>query len=258
MLRYPAILDDIYKFCDCVCMLQFREDPELEKQWTEAERLKEEGSEQYKKGDIRNGIALLSKAIELHPTNKVYYSNRVLMYLKTKEYEKALEDCQHIRELDPVSRYIKGHYLRGLVLYNMRKYKNAASAFQTVIKINPNFKEAIKRLDECKTHIDKEQLAKNEQRRRSSEKFLAMSKLAVVSTDNKNKEPEKSNAAAAVPALVGDSIAADANIAPKQDQEQHKEQKLNDEDYEDNVQPLKENENDIENNDLSEVVAQTE
>jgi len=197
--------------------LEFREDSQLEKQWAEAEQLKEDGNEHFKKNDLKNSIDLLSKAIALHPTNKVYYSNRVLMYLKSREFDKALEDCRRIRELDPVSRYIKGHYLRGLVLYNLKKYKNAASAFQTVIKINPKFKEAIKRLEECKTFIVKEQELKNEQRRKSSEQFLAM-----------------------------------ANLVKEKDKDKHSNENKNDtdnnEDDEDNVPALKEGEFDFENN----------
>jgi tetratricopeptide (TPR) repeat protein len=226
----------------------FREDPELEKQLTEAEALKEEGNEYYKKGDAKSGIDYLSRAIALHPTNKVYYSNRVLMYLKIKDYGKALEDCQKIRELDPVSRYIKGHYVRGLVLYNMKKYKNAASAFQTVIKINPSFKEAIKRLDECKQHIDKEQAVKNEQRKRESEKYINLTNIANrtdVSEDkdkNKDKDDQK--------------IAQHNNKSSRPNEDNEEDVKIQDneneneeeEEEEDDNHVLKENEKDIENN----------
>lgn len=94
------------------------------------------------------------------------------MYLKINQLESALEDCQKIRELDPLSQYVKGHYLRGLVLFNLKKIKHAAAAFQTVMKLEPSFKQAKVRLDDClkklKVEEEKEQ-AKIVEKRRSSE-----------------------------------------------------------------------------------------
>lgn len=137
--------------------IQFHERPDLERQWTEADKYKEEANYFYSEGNIVKGIAYVDKAIKLHSTNKVFYSNRVLMLMKIAKYEKALEDCQKMRELDPLSLYIKGHYLRGLVLFHLKKYKNAAAAFKTVIKLEPTFKQAKERLDECQQMIQKEQ-----------------------------------------------------------------------------------------------------
>eukprot|EP00483_Globobulimina_turgida_P002129 UN02131 len=129
--------------------LQFRQLDDLCAQWHSAEKLKEDANADYKSGDTRAAIKKVSSAIGLHPTNKIYYSNRILMYLNNKQYDLALADCQTIRELDPKSMYIKGHYLRGLTLLKLKKYKNAASAFQTVVKLNPVIKKATDRLNEC-------------------------------------------------------------------------------------------------------------
>ena len=140
-------------------------------QWTKATALKEEANSDYKEGKTEIAIKKVSGAIELHPTNKILYSNRILMYLKTKNYELALADCQIIRELDPKSMYIKGHYLRGLTLLNLKKYKNAAAAFQTVVKLNPSFNKATDRLNECLAELEKENVV-NEKRRSSQQQVL--------------------------------------------------------------------------------------
>ena len=141
----------------------------------QAEVFREKGNELYKQDKIQEGIAECSKAIQLHPTNKIYYSNRVLMYLKSNQLEAALEDCQKIRELDPLSLYVKGHYLRGLVLFNLKKIKHAAAAFQTVMKLEPTFKQAKDRLTEClkmlKVEEEKEEAKTNEKRRSSEVMF---------------------------------------------------------------------------------------
>merc|ERR1712244_90160 len=117
-------------------------------------------------GNTESAILKVSNAIELHPTNKIYYSNRILMYLNSQQYQSALKDCQMIRELDPKSMYIKGHYLRGLTLLKLEKYKNAASAFQTVVKLNPSFKKATDRLNECLKELEKD--TEKEEKRTSS------------------------------------------------------------------------------------------
>merc|ERR1712204_76541 len=130
----------------------------------------------YKAKEIASAVSKVSAAIELHSTNRVYYSNRILMLLQTKEYEAALRDCQRIRELDPRSSYIKGHYLRGLTLFHLKRYKNAASAFQTVIKLNSGFKKAADRLAECLTKLEEEEKA--EKQRRDSQNELLREQFA--------------------------------------------------------------------------------
>ena len=135
----------------------------------------------------------MSAAISLHATNRVYYSNRILMLLQTKEYEAALRDCQRIRQLDPLSTYIKGHYLRGLTLFHLARYKNAASAFQTVIKLNSGFKKAADRLQECLAKLDEE--AKAQKQRRDSQNELLRSQFAAKQQEqqaqHEAKEQEK-------------------------------------------------------------------
>eukprot|EP00483_Globobulimina_turgida_P000594 UN00594 len=183
-LSYQEIFEILQK-TKVPITLQFRQLNELCAQWTSAEKLKEEANIDYKNGNTVSAIKKVTSAIQLHPTNKIYYSNRILMYLNNKQYDLALADCQTIRELDPKSMYIKGHYLRGLTLLKLQKYKNAASAFQTVVKLNPSFKKATDRLNEClkglEKSMDKVQKEKAQKQQELKENF------------DKNKEvvPEK-------------------------------------------------------------------
>ena len=67
------------------------------------------------------------------------------MYFKLNRDDLALKDCQTIRQLDPKSVYIKGHYLRGLTLLHLKKYihhsvkispiKNKGDQIQPIIKV---------------------------------------------------------------------------------------------------------------------------
>jgi len=193
-------------------VLKFKANEELCAQWTKAEALKEEGNALYKGKEMETAIERVSAAISLHPTNRIYYSNRILMYLSLKSYALALADCQRIRELDPLSTYIKGHYLRGLTLFHLKKYKNAASAFQTVIKLNPSFKKASDRLEECLKEL-KTETDRIEQRRSSEQESLRQQFLAqqqpkengngnVNENANESKQEEEVVAAAVEPEAV--------------------------------------------------------
>jgi len=125
--------------------LTFREYPDLEQQWTEAEEHREKGNTYSEDQQIDAAIAEYTKAINLHQTSKVYYSNRALMYLKKQDYDAALQDCQKIRELDPLAMYVKGHFVRGSALFSKQEYKQAAAAFQTALKLQPSFEQASKK-----------------------------------------------------------------------------------------------------------------
>jgi len=190
-------------------VLKFRAEPELCAAWTKAEALKEEGNALYKAGETSAAIDRVSAAIAAHPTNRIYYSNRILMFLKEGRHEMALADCQTIRELDPQSTYIKGHYLRGLTLFHLKKYKVAASAFQMVIKLNPSFKKASDRLDEClkalRIDADSAQKSREAQQQRLREQFAAKQQSA-----NQKEDGAVAAAADAVDVAVAAAAADDA------------------------------------------------
>merc|ERR1712228_304810 len=191
-LSYQEIFEILQKTKTPIT-LQFKQFDELCSKWTEAAALKDDANTDYKNGNTESAIKKASNAIELHPTNKIYYSNRILMYLNCQQYNDALRDCQIIRELDPKSMYIKGHYLRGLTLLKLEKYKNAASAFQTVVKLNPSFKKATDRLNECLKELEKDSCV-NEKRRSSQQQILKETFGAAQSSENvtdKKVENEK-------------------------------------------------------------------
>jgi len=150
------------KSCSPEGKLCFKEISELNIKWTKADKTKTEGNELYKKKQIDASISKYSDAIKLHPTNKVYYSNKVLALLskaehcteeKTPIYYEALSDCRVMRELDVFDNYQKGHHVRGVVLLRMGKFKHARTAFQTVLRIDPKNKKALARLKDCQQAI---------------------------------------------------------------------------------------------------------
>jgi len=196
------------KSCSPEGKLCFKEISELNIKWSKADKTKTEGNELYKKKQIDASISKYSDAIELHPTNKVYYSNKVLALLSKAEhctgekipiYYEALSDCRVMRELDVFDNYQKGHHVRGVVLLRMGKFKHARTAFQTVLRIDPKNKKALARLQDCqqaiadaaaKAELEKKASAKEivpEQKQQAS----AAEEKAVEETTDAIKQPEK-------------------------------------------------------------------
>ena len=57
---------------------------------------------------ILQAIELYSKAIELNPTNAVYYANRSISHLRLENYGYALADASRAIETDKT--YLKAYY----------------------------------------------------------------------------------------------------------------------------------------------------
>jgi len=74
----------------------------------EAEELKQHGNIQLEKGNFKEAIKLYSQAIDLQPSNHVYFANRSAAHIATNQWDKAKEDAEKSIELD--ANYIKGYY----------------------------------------------------------------------------------------------------------------------------------------------------
>jgi len=61
---------------------------------------KEKGNKNYMSGDYKQAIENYTKAIELDPSQAVFYSNRAAAYIEIDELEKAIEDADKAISLD--------------------------------------------------------------------------------------------------------------------------------------------------------------
>uniref|UniRef100_A0A9J8CAI4 Serine/threonine-protein phosphatase n=1 Tax=Cyprinus carpio carpio TaxID=630221 RepID=A0A9J8CAI4_CYPCA len=100
---------------------------------------------QYK--DYENAIKYYTEALELNPSNAIYYSNRSLAYLRTECYGYALVDATRALELD--KNYIKGYYRRATSNMALGKFKAALKDYETVVRVRPNDKDAKMKYQEC-------------------------------------------------------------------------------------------------------------
>lgn len=87
----------------------------------------------FSEKDYENAIKYYTEAVELNPSNAIYYSNRSLAYLRTECYGYALADATKALEID--KNYIKGYYRRATSNMALGKFKAALKDYETVRNI---------------------------------------------------------------------------------------------------------------------------
>ena len=65
----------------------------------EAQKFKALGNTAFQEGNFYEAIEHFTKAIELNPSDHIFYSNRSGAYASLKQYSKALEDAEKCVEL---------------------------------------------------------------------------------------------------------------------------------------------------------------
>lgn len=101
---------------------------------------------------------MYTKAIELDPTNAVYFANRSLAHLRQESFGSALEDGILAVRNDPT--YIKGYYRRAAAQMSLGKFKKALSDFEFVAKRRPNDRDAAMKYTECNKLVRKQAFEK--------------------------------------------------------------------------------------------------
>uniref|UniRef100_A0A2K6ERS4 protein-serine/threonine phosphatase n=1 Tax=Propithecus coquereli TaxID=379532 RepID=A0A2K6ERS4_PROCO len=87
------------------------------------------------------------QAIELNPSNAIYYGNHSLAYLCTKCYGYMLGDAMWATELD--KKYIEGYYHPVSSNMVLGKFWAALRDYETVVKVKPYNKNAKMKYQEC-------------------------------------------------------------------------------------------------------------
>ncbi|XP_066469719.1 tetratricopeptide repeat protein 1 [Tiliqua scincoides] len=136
-------------------LLELEKDmPEEEKQnrRTESTKLKEEGNEQFKKGDYKEAEGLYAKALQVCPAcynteRSILYSNRAAARMKQDKKEVAISDCSKALELNP--NYIKALLRRAELYEKTEKLDEALEDYKNVLEKDPSIhlaREACMRL----------------------------------------------------------------------------------------------------------------
>ena len=123
-----------------------------------ANQLKDEGNKLLVLFKYSAAADKYSEAIDLNPSDPIYYANRAQALIKLESFGSAIQDADAAIKLN--SGYIKAYYRRASANFNLGKTKLAKRDFERVIKIAPNDKDALKKLKACEDTIRKENFLK--------------------------------------------------------------------------------------------------
>jgi small glutamine-rich tetratricopeptide repeat-containing protein alpha len=104
-----------------------------------AEHKKNLGNEALKSRDYKEAISYYTKALEYDDKSAPAYCNRALVYLKMKNYNQCMLDCNKALELK--SDYLKAYHRRGKALFALNDFKGAYDDFKVIMEREPDNSE---------------------------------------------------------------------------------------------------------------------
>lgn len=120
-------------------------DEEKQKRREESTRLKEEGNEQFKKGEYTEAESSYSRALQMCPScfqkdRSVLFSNRAAARMKQDKKEMAISDCSKAIQLNPS--YIRALLRRAELYENTDKLDEALEDYKSVLEKDPSVHQA--------------------------------------------------------------------------------------------------------------------
>jgi len=83
------------------------------------------------RGEFELAVELYTEAINQDPRNHVFYSNRSAAFIKTQQFEQALEDGKATERLQPG--WYKAYYRQGVALQCLGRHADALGAFASAL-----------------------------------------------------------------------------------------------------------------------------
>ncbi|CAM9091766.1 unnamed protein product [Ascophyllum nodosum] len=96
---------------------------------------KDKGNASLKAGDFDGAISSYTKAIELDPSNHVFYSNRSAAHLSNGDARKALEDAELCIKAN--GSWAKGYTRKGAALHKLKRYNEAVLTYEEGLNSSP-------------------------------------------------------------------------------------------------------------------------
>lgn len=100
-----------------------------------AAAFKEIGNKALQAGKFDEAIKAYSDAINIDPTDHVFFSNRSAAYLSKGDAEHALQDGNKCIELSPS--WPKGYSRKGAALHSLKRYEDALETYQAGLEFAP-------------------------------------------------------------------------------------------------------------------------
>ncbi|KAI7842104.1 hypothetical protein COHA_004298 [Chlorella ohadii] len=107
-----------------------------------ADTFKRKGNEMFVAGQYETAAKLYELALSHWTKNPVVWSNRAACFLRLDNYEKALQDAQIARALDP--KYVKAWYREGRAAEGLKRWEDAATAYYQAAQLEPSNEEFIR------------------------------------------------------------------------------------------------------------------
>lgn len=101
-----------------------------------AEEANQLGNTEYKNHNFAEAIKHYSEAVKRGPSVAKHFSNRAAAYIKVMSLSEALSDCETALTLDP--NFLRAHQRKCNVLFMMKRFNKALTAYEIAIKIHPN------------------------------------------------------------------------------------------------------------------------
>lgn len=109
---------------------------------TEAESFKNKGNEAFKNENYEEAVSLYSKAINLAEKDTrelaTYLKNRAAAYLKMKEFNKVINDCDEALQIVPEDP--KALFRRSQALESLERFEEAYRDAKTIFTVDPSNK----------------------------------------------------------------------------------------------------------------------
>ncbi|NWH95513.1 TTC12 protein, partial [Aegithalos caudatus] len=105
-----------------------------------ANALKEQGNEAFREGDFALAIQRYSEGLERLRDKQELYTNRAQAYLKLREYEKAISDCEWALKCN--KNCLKAYFLMGKAHLALQHFTEARQCYEKMLQIDPQ-KEAL-------------------------------------------------------------------------------------------------------------------
>jgi stress-induced-phosphoprotein 1 len=112
-----------------------------------AETYKNKGNTEYQAGNYPAAVENYTYAIEMEPKNHIYVTNRSTAYAAMKQWEKSLKDADKAIALK--SDWAKGFFRKGIALFELGRFQEAASAFKKACSMEPENADVQKRYEEA-------------------------------------------------------------------------------------------------------------
>ncbi|KAJ7950545.1 E3 ubiquitin-protein ligase CHIP [Quillaja saponaria] len=99
----------------------------------QAEQLRKNGNNYFKKDRFGAAIDAYTEAITLCPDVPVYWTNRALCHRKRDDWTRVEEDCRKAIQLDNNS--VKAHYMLGLVLMQKKEFAKGVNELEKALDL---------------------------------------------------------------------------------------------------------------------------